>query len=479
MTFFVGLPFEQRDLTTRGAEAVLDDLERAGANAAIFKAYDPNGALFTPTDDYYAFTRLKAARAAELGPADDPLGDLCTAAHRRGMTVYAHVLAYECAWPGYWPATTGPDISARLLRNFSACAQIDIFGRKHFRVCTNHPDYRQLHLSLAEDLLRTYPIEGIKFNTERNGPLSSVLVGNYAADFGYRKPQAPACFCPHCLEQARERGINIERARRGWLELLEFSERSWRAARKRGDTFAGDGAPHGSVQADTPPADGYFITFLRIIMTYPEILQWNTLWYDSLKSLYAELYGVVKLVSPERKLGLHIWHHRAFSIFERAMYDYAELARYADWIKPKMDYTVAGFRYQQDLRRYHQALFADRDLEKTYAAWSTLLGWEHEPPLGELAEAGMSLEYLRRDTATAIEAVNDRVPIYPGVGINIPAPTRTSAPNDVRNALWTVYEAGARGVLLARNLAEMRPENLVAAGETIAAIRANESRSTL
>jgi hypothetical protein len=474
MSFFVGLPFELRDTGNGSVERTLDSLELAGATTAIALAYEPNGTLFSPNDGFYAFTRLKPARSSTVRPDDDPLGAICEAARRRGMDVYAHVLAYECAWPGYWPATTGPDISARLLRNFTACAQIDIFGRKQFRVCTNHPDYRQFHLSLVEDLLRTYPVAGIKFNVERNGPLSSVLVGNYAADFGYRKPQAPACFCPHCLEQARSRGVDIERARRGWLELLEFSERSWRAARSHGDQFAGAGAQLGEGRAETPPADGYFIAFLRIIMHYPEILQWNTMWYDSLKSLYAELYGVVKLVSPERKLGLHIWHHRAFSIFERAMYDYAELKRCADWIKPKMDHTVAGFRYHQDLRRYHQALFADRAFEQMFAAWSTLLGWEHEPPPDQLPAAGMSLNYIRRDTESAVRAVEDEIPIYPGIGINIPAPTRTTNPEDLHGALWAAYEAGARGVVLARNLAEMRHENLVAAGQTIAAIRAHQ-----
>lgn len=278
------------------------------------------------------------------------------------MEVYAHDLAYECATKGYWPATDDDfDISGRILKNFTACTQIDIFGRKSFRVCTNSPDFRQFYLSVIEDQLRNYPIEGIKFNLERNGPLSSVLVGNYAASFHYRKPLAPVCFCPHCLEKARERGINIERARQGWMELLEFSERSWRQARKAGDSFAGEGPSLGRTREDKPPADGYFITFLRIIMKYPEILQWNQMWYDSLMSLYAEAYGVVKLVGPERKLGIHVWHHRDFSIFERAMYDYSELKRYADWFKPKMDHTCAGFRYRQDVRRYAQALFYDRD----------------------------------------------------------------------------------------------------------------------
>lgn len=475
MSFFTGFTFESRSIfESPGLETVLDDLEVAGVDKIMFIAQDPWGSAFTPRDEYFAFTRLKPQRS-ELGRkhGKDALGLVCEAAAKRGMAVYAHDLAYECATLGYWPATGDAfDMSDRILRNFTECAQIDIFGRKSLRVCTNHPDYRRFHLAVVENQLRGYPIEGIKINFERNGPLSSVLVGNYAATFHYRKPLAPVCFCPHCLADARNRGIDIARAKEGWMELLEFSERSWRFARARGDDFAGEGPSLGKRRDEDAPPDGFFIQFLRIIMKFPEILQWNQMWYDSLLSLHAEIYGMVKLVGPERKLGIHVWHHRAFSIFERAMYDYSEIKRYADWIKPKMDRTNAGFRYAQDVRRYTQALFADRDPERAYEAWSTMLGWEREAPLAELPAAGMSLDYLRRDTATAVAAVNGEVPIYPGIGIDMPSPTRAYTDDDIAESIRTVYKAGASGVLLCRNYFEMEKRHLIAAGAEIGRIRA-------
>jgi hypothetical protein len=474
MMDFVGLTFETSAIRRFGLEKILDDLELARVNKIMFIAQDPWGSYFDYHDTYYAFTRLKPFRNESV-PHDllDGLGLVCEAAQKRGMAVYAHDLAYECAWPGYWPATNdGADISAKVLKNFTAVSQVDLFGRKNFRVCTNHPDYRQYYLSIVEDQLRHYPIEGIKFNLERNGPLSTVLVGHYPASFHYRKPMAPVCFCPHCLSIAKERGINIERARQGWLELLQFSETSWQIARSNGDAFAGEGPALSLRGQPEPPADGYFITFLRILMRYPEILMWNQMWYDSLHSLLAEIYGVVKLVSPQRKLGIHVWHHRAFSIFERAMFDYSEMKRYADWIKPKMDHTCAGFRYQQDVHRYIQALFGDRNFERAYQAWSTMLGWENELPFDQLAEGGMSLDYIRRDTASAIQAAGE-VPVYPGIGIDMPSPNRPSTPEDIRAALITLQQAGAPGVLLCRNYVEMKTENIIAAGKAIDEIRAN------
>ena len=471
--FFYRVYFETSAVVQYGIEEILDTLQRAQVNKIMFIAHDPWGSEFQFHDEYYRFTRLRPQRSefSIQHGVEDMLGQVCEAAAKRGMQVYAHDLAYECATPDYWPAEGGSDISRRILRNFTACSQIDIFGRKNFRVCTNNPDYIQFYLSLIEDQLRNYPIEGIKINFERNGPLSSVLVGNYPATFHYRKPLAPVCFCPHCLAKARERGINIERAKEGWMELLRFSEKSWEAARRKGDSFAGGQGTLTSPTDTTPPPDGYFITFLRILMKYPEILQWNQMWYDSLQSLYAQIYGVVKMISPERKLGIHVWHHRDFSIFERAMYDYGEMKRYADWIKPKTDPTCAGFRFHQDVRRYAQALFSDQELRRAYECWCTLLGWNFEAEYEELPEKGMSMEYLRRNVQTAVQAVNHEVPIYPGVGIDMPSPAKAYTPEIIRESLITAYQAGASGVLLCRNYLEMKKENILAAGKAIEEIK--------
>lgn len=479
MKFFVGLPVAAGSILNDGIEQVLDHMEWARVNAVIVNAQDPAGSYYRFHEDQFAFTRLKPFTPAGLTyDGADVLGIACDEAAKRGMKVYSHTMAYESAWPNYWPSKAGADISGHLLKNFTDCMQVDLFGRKNFRPCINNPDYRQFYLSSVRDQLQSYPIEGINFNMERNGPLSHVLVGHYAATFRYRKPLAPICFCPDCLALARDRGINIDRARQGWLELLEFSERSWRQARKEGDEFTGEGPALGTRTEDTTPPDGYFITFLRLIMRWPEILQWNQMWYDSVYRFYADIYSTAKLVSPERKVGFHIWHHRAFSIFERASYDYGELRRYCDWIKPKMDHTCAGFRFQNDVRRYTQALFYGMDQEKAYQTWCALLGWEHEVPFDELPEAGMSLDYLRRDTASAVAAVRGEVPIYPGIGLDMPSPKRPTEPEYVRSGLHAIYEAGAQGVVLSRGYNEMREKNLKAAGEAIDEINEDIGRSS-
>ncbi|MDO5377037.1 MAG: hypothetical protein Q4G52_01765 [Clostridia bacterium] len=479
MEFFVGLPVSPESIREEGLQKTMDKLAAARVNAIIFNAHNPDGAHYRYHEDQYAFTRLKPFCNVERDVQEDMLQKVCDAASRYGMQVYSHTMCYEGGLPGFWPAGAGRETISRQLKNFTDCSQIDLFGRQNFRPCLNNPEYRQYYLSAVRDQLLHYPLEGINFNLERNGPISHVLVGQYAASVRSRKPMAPICFCPHCMAKARENGIRIDRARQGWMELLEFSERSWRQAKNGGDPFAGDGVPLGNEREDTTPANGYFMTFFRLMMRYPEILQWNQMWFDAINSFFAEVYSTAKMSNPQAKVGLHIWHHRAMSIFERAGYDYDVLRRCCDWIKPKMDPVCGGYRYHLDIRRYHQALFYDVPIEKMYDAWNTMLGFTSEPPFDQLPASGMSMDYLYRDVAWAVQESRGEVPIYPGIGLDMPTPAKTTEPEDVKRELHTIYRAGAKGVILSRSLGEMRECNLKAAGDAIDEINAiiSEERS--
>ena len=478
LSFFVGLPVSPESLREDGMQKTMDRLEMAGVNTIIFNAQNGEGAHYRYHEDQYAFTRLKPFSGNPKDYEEDLLGKVCEEAARHHMDTYSHTMLYEIGFPGFWPAGKGKKTISEQLKNFTDCAQIDLYGRRDYRACLNHPDYRQYYFSSVRDQLLHYPIKGINFNLERNDPISHVLIGQYASNINYRKPQAPICFCPHCMEKARHRGINLDRVKQGWNELVEFSERSWRQARKQQDPFAGEGRQLGDRYEDTPPADGYFITFLRLLSRYPEILQWNQMWYDSVYDFLAELYGVCKMADPDAKLGLHIWHHRALSVFERVGYDYERLRKVCDWIKPKMDPVCGGFRHQQGVKRFHQALAYDLPIDRFYDAWNTMLGFINEPCFQKLPEQGMTMDYLYKDVAWSVAGVHDEIPIYPGIGLDMPTPARTTEPEDVMRELETIYRAGAKGVVLSRALGEMRDCNLIAAGKAIAEINQMMKKET-
>jgi len=477
MSFFVGLPVSTEEFEKKGVETILDYLkDKVKVNAVIvaFKAFGGDF-CYTPNEEYYAFTNLRSHPSDLKKRGFDAFDEITPKAHERGMEVYSHFQSYDFINPASMEFGKAERdqygfevLPNAKLHNLSHILEIDIFGRKTTRPCLNHPDYREYHYAVAENQLRDYPIDGINFNIERGGPLNATLFGGTRMG---RKPQAASCFCPHCQDTAHKRGINIARAKEGFLKLLEFSERSWLAAKERGDKDAAPGHPLTDNRDSSPPPDGYFIEFIRILSRYPEILAWNQMWYDNMQDLLRGIYGITKAVSPDKKIGYHVWHARDFDPIERALFNMRDMRLYCDWIKPKMDHTCGGFRYHRTVLRFHQALFSDRTIEQAAAFHNAIFNWDYAD-FNSLPKDGLGLDYLEKDTKAYIADVHGEVPVYPGIGIDMPAGNpgnifRPCEPEYVYNGLLTIAKAGATGTVLSRGFGEMQPKNMEAAGRAI------------
>src|SRR5260370_33625024 len=107
---------------------------------------------------------------------------------------------------------------------------------------------------------------------ERMGPLDNMIGG------GWSSPDI-ACFCDFCLTKGRARGISVDRARAGYIKL---------------DTLFQAAKEH------QRPADGFFVTFWRILLEYPEILAWHALWNDSYHEVRGEVYGAATMIAPQK-----------------------------------------------------------------------------------------------------------------------------------------------------------------------------------
>src|SRR5205807_5315974 len=142
--------------------------------------------------------------------------------------------------------------------------------------------------------------------SERQGPLGNVLVSNHV---GLGAGGGVACFCQYCVAAAKERGIDVDRAREGYMELYK-----WANAGREGKQ----------------PADGAFVTFWRLLTKYPEIMGWERLWNDALNDTYRDMYQLSKSIAPNKGIGWHIWHNNSFSPLYRAEQDYSDLAKYSD-----------------------------------------------------------------------------------------------------------------------------------------------------
>jgi hypothetical protein len=347
--------------------------------------------------------------------------DVVPAAKKRGMKVYSYLF------------DTGPKDRPFNVPGIADILEVDLLGRKASRPCLHHPGYLAWLFAIVEDLCRSHDVDGILWGIERQSPLANML-----------HQEAPACFCAHCRQEAHRRGIDVQRAHQGYEKLNEF--------------FA-------LARAGQPMRDGYFVTFLRHLLYYPEVLLWEKQWLDAHKAFCQALYGQVKFLDANLELGLGVWQRiTTFNPYLRAQYDYDELRGVCDWVKLIVYNIPAGTRFGGWIAELIQStILRDASLEETVNGLYTILHYD-EAPLAELPGRGFSPEYVRKETARMAEALQGQARLYPGIGVGMPpdAGGKKIEPADVRAAIRAAYAGGADGVLLSRMYTEMTMENLEA-----------------
>jgi len=240
----------------------------------------------------------------------------------------------------------------------------------------------------------------------------------------------PACFCEHCCRAAEQRGIDPERGKEGWRKVCDLF------ARTR--------------TTDKPP-EGAFINFWRLLLRYPEILQWETLWWDGKRDVQKEIYAIGKAIRGGLTVGHHIWHRgRAFSPFNRAALDYDEISEFADFVKPAMFSNPAPFRIKEQIDGLCGSVLADLSDEQASDVLFRLLGYNRECSYEQLTTHVFSPRYVYREIETAKKVLGERIPVYAGLngGTYRGYPGSHELTTDViAGELRAVDQAGADGVI--------------------------------
>ena len=456
---FVGIQVGVVSFVDEGVVPVLDTLQELGRVNALLLAthsFDPGtasrqikghplpdhglqeydelrgGSFAAIHEEYYANTFIKDFRAPDYGPDLDILAEVLPEAKRRGMEVHCWI-------------TEAPNYNLPyLLPNFKAVLEKDIYGRPGPQPCLNNPDYRNWYLSLYEDYVKSYEIDGLALCSERQGPLGNLMGGGWGR-------KSISCFCSNCRALAKDRGINVERAIRGYQALDDYF-----AAARAGESMS----------------DGFFVSFWRLLLQFPEILAWEQLFNDSQLQLYRDLYGTVKAIDSSKRVGWHVMHLNSFSPFYRAGQDYEEYRRCSDYLKIAVYHHCAGPRFARWVKGIHEHIFRDFTPEEAMPVLYGMLNLD-EASYADLPAVGFSPDYVRRETERAVKGTGGQIDIYPGIGIDVPTMPgeKTTTPEDVEEGIKAAFAGGAQGVILSRKYSEMRLENLGAAGRAVESLR--------
>ncbi|WP_062013566.1 hypothetical protein [Aureimonas sp. AU4] len=452
---FVGIQVSPISFLDEGVDAVLDTLQtRVGVNVlmlgtvswlglktgrSISHALDGwpdhgipepyalrGGAYFQPDPAYYRDTFMADYRTRDPEfEGRDILAMVLPEAHRRGMKVFVELMEPFFKYSGHGSAGT-VDIP-----NLPQAMEVDLFGRLGPEPSTSHPGYRNWILSMVEDQVRRYPIDGLMWCNERNSPLDTLIQGG-----------APGDFSTHSRREAAERGVDAERCREALLRLYDFCQEA-----AAGKSFA----------------DGTFVTFLRTLLAHPEALIWERFWLERNKDLDRELYGLVKWCRPTLPFGLNVWNRNHFNIFRKAQWPWAEQTLYADWVKPITYQHQAGEVFAKELGFFRKTILRDFEPGEATAVLYRLLGLK-EAPFDKLVETGMDPDtYVFGQCADALRGVEGRAKVYMGLGVDAPrtrAETAQCTPDIAYRSVLATYRAGGHGVVLAPNYASMHLTHL-------------------
>ncbi|MDR1387428.1 MAG: hypothetical protein LBJ44_07565 [Propionibacteriaceae bacterium] len=460
MSALVGIQIGAISFVDEGVEPVLDGLkETAGVNALFIasQAFDRGvagrqvltrpwpghgpqdftdlhlgGSFVTQHERYYGGTVLGPYRAPDAEVAGfDALGDVIEPARRRGLKVYSWVL--ENTHSGLTKAVP----------NWPKVLQVDAWERTDGYACLRNPDYEAWWLSLLEDQVKTYQLDGLLFGSERQGPLDNAF-----SDGGFARNGNPYCFCRHCLAEAARQGLDSERARQGYLELDRLME----------DQEPGE-----------PAGDSSFVRFLSLLGRYPEIVAWDQFWQDGYTRFQARMYGALKFLDRQLEVGWHIWHHNSFSPLYRSQVDFARMAHHSDFIKPVLYNNCAGYRLHHYIRTVGRRLFRGVPEQVLYDLHRHLLGYDEAVPFERLPELGLSPDYVERETRRTVAAVRGQAAVYPGLDVDVPTPegVKKTTPDEVRASVRAALAGGGDGFVLSRKYSEMSWQNLAAVGQEL------------
>jgi hypothetical protein len=447
-----------------GIENVLDNLQNKGAVNTIYSyTYDtdPNrihkggqlpghgkfgpdglrtgGGYFDYDPKYFLNTRIKEFRSFDDGKFN-VITDVAPKAKARGMDYFA--LDFNNPFP----------VMMKTIPGYSEVSEIDINGLRTATPCYNNPDYRAFLQGKIEVYLKQYAeyVDGIMWSAENMGPFDNMIGGDWAM-IGI------SCFCPYCLQKARDKGISSERAKEGYRRL-QYLFRS------------------GSKLGQRPP-DGYFATFWRTLLEYPEVLSWNNLWMDSYREVRAELYGAAKSIAPEKPFGFHIQQNVTFSPFYSGAEDFAQLANFSDFLKIATYNNAGGPRMARLIDRLADTVFRDTDSAKFLPVYYDMMGY-HQASEPEITLNGLTSEYVISATRRIMADVGDKSKIYPGIDIGVPTKAvgeKQTHADDVRQAVTAAWQAGVPGIVLSRDYSEMELESLAAAGDATRAFLHKQS----
>src|SRR5262245_30151410 len=382
-------------------------------------------------DQYYKNTSLRHPKVDSTFAYHDRdlFAEMVKPLRARKMKVYPRIL----------------EAGGRGIENFSKVVTVNVYGKPTTTGCWNHPEYKAFWNATVEDLFRSYDVDGFQWGAERASPLTNVIQNG--------NENSASCFCQFCRARGKAHGIDAERARKGFEDLLLYVQ----------------GMRAGTLK----PADGAAAAFLRILLRSPEVLAWDYQYRLSREEIMKGMYDTIKSIKPSAPVGWHVDHWAtSMDIVARAAMSYAEMAPWSDYLKVVVYHAVTAPRMHTWIANEQRSILSDMPLEDAINLHYALFGYDKSLDVADNKPTPTtgSPEYVSRETTRSVASAEGKTRIYPGVGFNLPG-GGPDDPETIYQCVMRSAAAGARGVVASREYEEMTVPNLKAVGRAVRELR--------
>jgi len=208
------------------------------------------------------------------------------------------------------------------------------WGRLDSDACVRNPEYITGGWRSSKTKVRSYPLDGLMFGSERGGPLGNALGG-------VALPAAP--FHIVFAHIARPPAPTRYRHPPGMPRLRSPVPNGY--GRRRTGARSGQRARAFPSPVACLPGDPGLGPAMARRLPGPAKADLRR----------GEVRG------PEVQVGWHIWHHNSFSPLYRAHMDFGDVASYSDFIKPVLYNNCAGYRLHHHIQQVALSIFGDID----------------------------------------------------------------------------------------------------------------------
>jgi hypothetical protein len=337
-----------------------------------------------------------------------------------------------------------PGVSDVIVEKYPETAVVDVHGRRspHW-LCPSNVEVRKYFSTRLRDMMGKMDVGEIELDVVSINVYDPQVVPDWVSPelSPLTEIGAASCFCSHCMEAARQAGLDIEKIKR---EVKAIASDAQQLSKEQ---FF--------LQSDTIRSA---FDMVRYILRHPHLVQWLNFRATAVNDFVNTMRNTVKNTNSNTKLSCDLVSPSfSWKLGQR----YETQHEVSDMTKLMLYHKRIGSFEAKPLKRLAAAI-PDVSEETVLDQYYRLRGFSGPSLMQDFNQQGLDVKNVFYEVKKAKESANKNHPIIAGLVGDPPA-----TPNDVEQAVEMAHSGGADGYMLHLWYHDSPRENITAFGEKI------------